>query len=81
MSCMAARTAFLEVRVFPLGVRNNGFSRSDQNTILNKVISIIMLEILIGERLQIKKDPHPTTSKLIYLFPFLAHTYQVITKT
>ena len=73
-------TAFLEVRVFPLGVRNNGFSRSDQNTILNKVISIIMLEILIGERLQIKKDPHPTTSKWIYLFPFLAHTYQVITK-
>ena len=40
----------------------------------------IMLEILIGERLQIKKDPHPTTSKWIYLFPFLAHTYQVITK-
>ena len=42
MSCMAARTAFLEVRVFPLGVRNNGFSRSDQNTILIKMIPIIM---------------------------------------
>ena len=39
MICMAARTAFLEVRVFPLGVRNSGFSRSDQNTILIKVKS------------------------------------------
>ena len=34
MSCMVARTDFLEVRVFPLGLRNSGFSRSDQNTIL-----------------------------------------------
>ena len=47
MSCMAAMTAFLEVRVFPLGVRNSGFSRSDQNTILIKVMLIIMNKVKV----------------------------------
>ena len=40
MTSMAARTAFLEVRVFPVGVRNSGFSRSDQNTILLHIVKV-----------------------------------------
>ena len=47
MSCIAARTAFLEVRVFPLGVRNSGFSRSDQNTILKKILQS-MSKVKVG---------------------------------
>ena len=73
MSCMVARTDFLEVRVFPLGLRNSGFSRSDQNTILRsqsqKRILIEAMAVIaksksgVGERfwgkVQNKGDPHP----------------------